>query len=243
MTYTIQALVNGHCQVTEEITYQGGRRDVLVPFTLYIWWLQGAERPILVDTGPRDVEAFNRATAAYIIGGITQAPDEKTPALLAKWGIDPAEVGHVLLSHLHGDHFSYVGLFPNAQVVVSRRGLPDGYPQETEDLPSELVPVHQQGRLVAAADDQEILPGLRVFWLGCHSPCSQGIAVETAKGTAVLAGDVAYMYRHVEENAIINTGDEPPCYAALERIRREADIVLPGHDPEIMRRWPGGRIS
>jgi N-acyl homoserine lactone hydrolase len=243
MTYTIQALVNGHCQVTEEITYQGGRRDVLVPFTLYVWWIQGAERPILVDTGPRNVEGFNRATAAYIIGGVQQSAEEHTPALLARWGIDPATVGHVLITHLHGDHFEYVDLFADAQVVVSRRGLPDGYPDDVEGMPSALLPAHREGRLIAAGDDQEILPGLRVFHLGCHSPCSQGIAVATARGTAVLTGDVAYMYRHLEENVIINTGDEPPCYAALERIRREADIVLPGHDPEIMRRWPEGRIG
>jgi hypothetical protein len=33
------------------------------------------------------------------------------------------------------------------------------------------------------------------------------------------------------------------CYRAMDRIRAEADIILPTHDPEVLVRHPGGRIG
>ncbi len=87
------------------------------------------------------------------------------------------------------------------------------------------------------------MPGIRTFWLGCHSECSQGIAIETGKGTVVLAGDVAYTFRNLEEDIPIRSSDLDCCRAALARVRSEGDIVLPGHDPLVMERFPGGVIA
>ena len=33
------------------------------------------------------------------------------------------------------------------------------------------------------------------------------------------------------------------CQDALERIRDEADILIPAHDPEVLARYPGGIIA
>jgi len=39
---------------------------------------------------------------------------------------------------------------------------------------------------IRLAEDEEIMPGIRTFWLGCHSDCSQAIAVQTKRGIAVF---------------------------------------------------------
>ena len=33
------------------------------------------------------------------------------------------------------------------------------------------------------------------------------------------------------------------CQDALKRLRNEADIVIPAHDPEVLARYPGGIIA
>ena len=40
-------------------------------------------------------------------------------------GVNPAEVGHVILSHFHGDHVAGLHAFPNAVVHCARAGLED----------------------------------------------------------------------------------------------------------------------
>ncbi len=242
MTYHVRALKCGECMVRNYITYGDVWDETPSKFYLYIWLIEGAERPIIVDTGPKELEEFNKATAEYVPGGVVQAPGERTPELLASVGVDPKDVSHVLLTHLHIDHIGFYDLFPNAQLVVNRRGflsaLPGGIPKDIMVALASRWP--DSLRLV---EDEEVLPGIRTFHLGCHSECSQGIAIETQKGTVVLAGDVAFKFRNLEENIPIRAADLDECCAALERLKKEGDIVLPGHDPAVMERFPGGIIA
>ncbi|MDQ1317492.1 MAG: hypothetical protein QG588_1144, partial [Candidatus Poribacteria bacterium] len=93
------------------------------------------------------------------------------------------------------------------------------------------------------AEDEEIMPGIKTFWLGCHSVCSQGIAVQTKHGIAVFTGDVVYKYRNIEENNPIGWADADECRNSMQLIQDVADIVIPSHDPELLRRFPDGIIG
>jgi len=242
MNYHVRALKCGECMVRNYITYSDVWDETPSKFYLYVWVIEGGEHPIIVDTGPKELEEFNKATAEYVPGGVVQAPGERTPELFASAGIDPNDVSHVFLTHMHIDHIGFYDLFPNAQLVVNRRGflsaLPGGVPKDMMLALAKRWP--ESLRLV---EDEEVLPGIRTFHLGCHSECSQGIAIETQKGTVVLAGDVAYTFRNLEENIPIRAADLDACRAALERLKKEGDIVLPGHDPAILERFPGGIIA
>jgi glyoxylase-like metal-dependent hydrolase (beta-lactamase superfamily II) len=207
---------------------------------MYIYVIEGGEKPMLVDTGPRDVEGFNRGTAKYIPGGVRQEPQERTPQLLEQAGIDPADISHVFVTHLHADHYDYFDLFPNAQFVVNGRGFLESLLGIKQNVMQALAQRWPQS--LRLAEDEEILPGIRTFWLGCHSPCSHAIAVQTARGTAVFTGDVVYKYRNIEENIPIGWADADDCLKAMRKIRSAADIVIPGHDPELLNRFPDGVI-
>lgn len=241
MKYRIRALKNGECQVRDYITFSNTDSQETSTFYLYIWLIEGGERPMIVETGPADVEGFNRATEAYIPGGVVQMPDEVTPNLMRKAGVDPKDVSHVFVTHLHGDHFTYYPLFENAQLVVNRRGFLEalmGIPRDVMVALARRWP--ESLRLV---EDEEVMPGIRTFWVGGHSICSQAIAVETNLGTAIITGDVVYLYRNIEENIPIASANRHECIAAMERIRREADVILPAHDPLVMERFPNGEIG
>ncbi|MBN1443946.1 MAG: N-acyl homoserine lactonase family protein, partial [Planctomycetes bacterium] len=242
--YTIRAIRVGECQVTSEIVFQDrwGDDQTTHRFFLYVWLIEGGERPILVETGPNPkyVEAFNRSTAKYIPGGLRQTPEEDTLVALRKAGVDPASVSHVIVTHCHGDHYDYFGEFPNARFVVNRRELEDS----RKSFPPEIrKALESRPDVLQAVEDEEIVPGIRAVPLGCHTRGSQGVLVETHMGPILLCGDVVYLYQNIEENRPGRSPSPDACLEAMARIRSLADIVLPAHDPETLERWPGGVIG
>jgi glyoxylase-like metal-dependent hydrolase (beta-lactamase superfamily II) len=134
---------------------------------------------------------------------------------------------------MHGDHFTNYVLFPNAKIVVNGNGFPNGIESAPEDMRERLVLV----------GDEDVLPGIRTFHLGLHSEDSQGIAVDTPKGTVVLSGDVAYMFENLESDRPIRCEDIEGARAALRTLKSHGDIILPGHDPAILDRYPDGIIA
>ncbi len=249
-TYTIRALKCGECRVRDYITFNDSNSEATSTFYLYVWVIEGGPRPVVVDTGPKDPEAFSGGTARYIPGGVKQLPEERTPELLRRNGIDPAAVSHVIATHLHADHYDYFDAFPNAQLVVNRQEFTENISGIAPSVMRALAARWPESlRLVG---DEEILPGIRTIQLGCHSVGSQAVAVQTTIGTVVLTGDVVYKYANIEgdrtgvtpgRERIINTADPAACRRAMATIREVADYVLPAHDPAVLDRWTGGIIG
>jgi glyoxylase-like metal-dependent hydrolase (beta-lactamase superfamily II) len=240
--YTIRAVKVGQCQVRDYITFQDSDSQQTSTFYLYVWVIEGGPRPIIVDTGPKYPEEFSKGTAQYIPGGVLQRPEERTPNALKRHGIDPATVSHVFITHLHADHYDYFDAFPNARFVVSRREYDqaDGGKRLAQDVKDALARRPEALQLV---DDEEVLPGLRVVPLGCHTAGSQGVLVRTHMGPAILTGDVVYKYDNIEQDRPTRSPDPAPCREAMARIRALADIVVPAHDPLTLDRWPEGIIG
>lgn len=233
MNYHIKALPNGQCGVKDYITFGDEWSEEIRTYTLYIWLIEGGEKPIIVDTGPRDIEGFNEATKAYIPIGVTQKPDETTEAALAKAGVKLEDVGYVFITHMHGDHFTNYYLFENAKIVVNKNGFPEGAQSAPEDMRDRLILV----------DDEEVLPGIRCFPLGVHAHDSQAIAIDTEKGVVVLSGDDAYMFENIEKDRPIRCEHPEDSLKVLAKLRSRGDIILPGHDPLVMERYPGGVVA
>jgi glyoxylase-like metal-dependent hydrolase (beta-lactamase superfamily II) len=63
------------------------------------------------------------------------------------------------------------------------------------------------------------------------------VVVETSKGRVIFAGDVAFTYRNLEKDIPVGFNSNlEECFLAMRRIRKEADIVIPGHDPLVLER-------
>jgi len=241
--YTIRAIKVGECQVRDYITFQDSDSQETSTFFLYVWVIEGGARPIVVETGPKYPEEFSKSTAQYIPGGVKQLPEERTPEALKRHGIDPADVSHVIATHLHADHYDYFDAFPNARFVVNRveyQASPGGGTKIAPDVRKALAARPGALQLV---EDEEIVPGVKVFPLGCHTPGSQGVLVRTHMGPVVLTGDVVYKYENIERDRPSRTPDERACREAMAKIRSLADIILPAHDPLTLERWPGGVVG
>ncbi|MCP4164263.1 MAG: N-acyl homoserine lactonase family protein [Chloroflexi bacterium] len=212
---------------------------------------------ILIDTGVCDVEEIQPLVVAgagkrgrFRMDMATQS----IPLLLRQEGVEPADVAYVLLSHLHYDHCSNIKLFPNAKFVVSRRGwhltLDPPHPALVPDIlfPRDVIAYlanEARDRLILIDDEAPaILPGIDAFYVGGHTMCCQAFTVQTNEGLAVFPSDTIFYYQNLELNHPIGLAvDIKQCYTAMERVRSLGGILVPPHDPELLKRYPDGVVA
>jgi glyoxylase-like metal-dependent hydrolase (beta-lactamase superfamily II) len=211
--------------------------------------VKGPELTALVDIGMESVERMNAGAGFLLSELISQGPGEDTSSILTRAGIAPADVDWVLFTHCHYDHCSTLHLFPRARVVVPAHAWrvwheePQGADYLHEGFLDQLETLHAAGRLVLL-DEGLVAPGLGVRWVGGHCPCSQFVYVNTAEGVVALTGDTVQKYENLEQNDAIGIwSDDEQCWRALDIARTTADIVLPGHDPLVLERHPGGVVG
>ncbi|MEM0488235.1 MAG: N-acyl homoserine lactonase family protein [Candidatus Bathyarchaeia archaeon] len=237
-----------------EMFYMSGWESWLNIY-FYFWIIDDGNKNILVDTGIRDVNEINPLVESIFgeRGKFRMSMErEGIPILLRERGVNPKNVKYVILTHLHYDHASNVKLFPNAQIVVSKKGLLNTiscpflemvpHPLFPRDVISYLVN-EARDRLILA-EDEEITDGISVFWIGGHTMCSQAVKVKTKSGSAVLTGDTVFLYENIEKNVPVGLNVSlMECYTAMKKIRNEADIIIPSHDPKVLERYPTGVIE
>jgi glyoxylase-like metal-dependent hydrolase (beta-lactamase superfamily II) len=216
-----------------------------------IWLVQGEGRNVLFDSGFHRERWFEEwAIEDYI------RPDDAVRLA----GVEPEDVTDIVISHSHWDHMGGIDLFPNATVWIQedeyryysgaawQPGGENGGIDPDDVL--ELVKINTGGRLrLIDGDDQEILPGLRVFTGSRHTFQSQYLLVE-GEPNFILASDNVYLFRNLEERAASLTFEEsnhPANITAHDRMAELAgsmDRIVPGHDAMQFERFPTeGRIA
>ncbi len=217
-----------------------GTRTV-VPISAYL--ILGTPSPILVDTG-MPFEADRHAKSFHVF---TRTREQRLDAALGRHDLTPADIGLLVLTHLHSDHTGGIAAFPAARIAIQRRELQYAaaphFPAsmyDRRDIARLVGPVFE--RIDLLDGDRALADGVRAVWTGGHSPGHQQIEVELHSGLAIVTGDNAYL----AEPSV--TEQVPPGYVtsidetmrALEQIRRQADHVLPMHDPAVYERYPHG---
>lgn len=220
-----------------------------IDVALMVWVARGGGRTVLVDAGFHSVAMLRQWRPRDFV-----RPSEA----IGKLGVRPEEVTDVVVTHLHWDHAGGADLFPNARVWLQREEY-DHYRRSeiratrTGVLAEDLAiyeRLEREGRLMLVdGDGREILPGITVHTGGRHTYASQYVAVRGETGTIVLASDNAYLYENLERVIpIAQTLDAEANRRALLRMREiasEPRLVVPGHDPEVFRRFPqpGGGVA
>jgi hypothetical protein len=96
-----------------------------------------------------------------------------------------------------------------------------------------------------------ISPALRVALsiADIRAPCSEApfsssalkICVATARGNVVLASDATHFYANIRGRdpfpIVVDVAAMLEGYETLERLADSPDHIVPGHDPEVMRRY------
>src|SRR5947209_9396165 len=222
----------------------------------YIAVLRSPRRVVVVNSGlPDDVTLFDAFVKSWHPECcISRSPDETTAAALTRLSIHPHDVETVILTPLTIYTTGQLRLFENARFAIGRRGWTDFWAPEPHapKLPPDIA-IARESRLYLAGeafervvlldDEDAVCPGIHVFRTGGHHSSSLAVCVNTAKGKVIL-GDCFFTYDNLEKNIPIGWHENlHEIRTAYDRIRREADIAVPLYDPEVMKRYPGGRIA
>jgi len=225
------------------------------------FWMVAARRGsdvVLINTGPpHDLTALNTLWKGSHPSGRCQyerADEEQTLAALSAMGIDPLEVTHIVLTPMVAYTSGALKLFPNAKIVISRRGwiedvLAPPIPQHLTRqvfVPDELLSwllFEAQDRLVLIDGEQLLLPGFTVWESGVHHRSSMVADITTEFGELAVT-DSAFAYGNVEKNISLGVGESyAEAMHAYARIRSTTDALLPLYDPEAAARFPNGKVS
>ena len=232
-----------HPLVPSRLVIEAGRMTYLrnygnprwLPCPFFV--IMGGEEPILVDTG----------ASAAVMSKLRSEPVEDLMTFeeaLAKVDLRPRDISLVILTHLMYDHCANARLLERARFVVQKAEL------DFVENPHPMLAGAYHSHLFQGLDfqvvegDCDLRPGIRLLHTPGHSPGNQSVAVTTSAGTAIITGfcctrenfefDAAQAWVSAVEPTVIPPGihlDMVQAYESAARVKEEADILIPFHDP------------
>ena len=220
----------------------GEDHDGPMPLDYFVWLIRGGGKIFVVDTGFDDDVARSR-------GRQLTAPVGDG---LAALGVDPASVEDVIVTHLHYDHAGNHHLFPRARYHLQDAemefctGRCMGHPAlrlaYAADDVAEMVRKVFDDRVAFHAGDDELAPGLSLHHIGGHTRGLQAVRVWTRRGWLVLASDAAHLYANIDQGRPFPIVEDVAAmlegHRTLKRLASADDLVIPGHDPLVLQRFP-----
>lgn len=208
----------------------------------FIWLLRCGSETILVDTGYDSAEAQARGRPIRL-----NAVDA-----LAPFGIDPADVTQIIVTHLHYDHAGGLSLFPNATLHLQAAEM--AYATGpcmchdtlrmpfTADHICETIKRLYAGKVIFYDGDAEVSDGVTVHCIGGHSRGLQSVRVRTQSGWLVLASDAAHFYENVYARKpfpiVVDLQNMLDGFDTLQRLASAPRLIIPGHDPLVRDYFP-----
>lgn len=219
-----------------------GEPDGPVTMDFYFWLIRNDQRTILVDCG------FSPDQTEFPEYSVETHPRE----LLARLGVTPGAVDHVVLSHMHFDHIGNIGLFPNATFSVAQAeyefwtGPYAGKPYISRaGIRSEIDAVTrllQEERLTLLQGRTEIAPGVVAEPFRGHTPGQLVTEIASSGGRVILASDAVHLYEEIEKDRpfslFVDLEGMFRTYAALRELQVQTDVKLvAGHDGAVSTRF------
>jgi glyoxylase-like metal-dependent hydrolase (beta-lactamase superfamily II) len=136
---------------------------------------------------------------------------------------------------LHWDHASNNRYFRNARFIVQKTEYEHAIApiEGKKGYEADLV---KQTEYEFVEGDVEIIPGISVVLAPGHSAGMQCVAVDTAAGPYIIAGDLVPLFENWEASPRIPNGSLEDMDAILKSLDKVSEIggaILPGHDPRV----------
>lgn len=219
-----------------------GEPDGPAEVDYFFWILRNQHRTVIVDTG------FSQSAGLKRDRELLLHPRQA----LVELGIEPEEVDDVILTHGHYDHIGNADLFPQATLHMAEaeyrfwtsptaEHTQFAYYAEQAEI-AYLRRCHREGKLSLFAGHCSPAPGLDVVEVGGHTPGQAMVRLQTTAGPVILASDAVHFYEELERDMpFIAISSLPEMYDVFLQLRDQARttdlIVVPGHDPDVLRRF------
>jgi N-acyl homoserine lactone hydrolase len=191
---------------------------VEVPY--HFWAVEHPAGRVLVDCGAHP--------------SLISPPQRDAVSRLAEIGVRPADIGHVVLTHLHYDNCGGLGLFPDATVHV----------QAAEMVFAELPPPYQASAYMrpdwaGVSTWNEVSGEHDLFGDGAivmfptpgHTPGHQSVMVRLPGRVVILVGDAAFNPQRMAERRLPGYLWNPDAVvASWQELERRRDL----YDAELM---------
>mgnify|MGYP005835798295 FL=1 len=217
------------------MTYlHGYGRRIFLP--IYAFVIEGARRRILVDTG---LSEFRVPQGAEEKMGFPILAFEEA---LSRVGLAAEEIEIIVHTHLHNDHCENDALCPNAEIWVQRAEME--FLRRPHPVDHRYDPDLLAGLQVKEIEGDVLLEeGIELLFSPGHTPGGQSVAVNTARGRAIITGFCCNAENFPPRAPAVAPGvhlDLIQAWETAQRIRKAADILIPIHDPAVgrMRRIP-----
>lgn len=207
--FVVTALSDGYVELGYDIFREFSREDVDLMMardhrvsppriSVNCFLLRGPAGTVLVDCGSQD--KFG-PTAGKLYENLAAA------------GVDPREIGHVLLTHCHPDHScglvdlrTGAKLLPNATVIVNHKEITHWFSDEQMAQADErkreryfrwtreqVGPYRDTDRLRLAQDGEEVLAGITLVECAGHTPGHSAWLVRSGGQQMIIWGDLAHV--------------------------------------------------
>lgn len=170
---------------------------------------------------------------------------------LQKAGISPADIGTIILSHGHGDHYgglidaSGQFVFPNARYFMWKDEwefwtsdarlveIEQQSPERVELIRQHLLPIASKLQLLE--NEQEFLPGIRAIYAPGHTPHHISVAIESGGKRLLFVGDALLHHLFVQypDWEFFNDADHASAkatrYQLIERASQPNTLMMAYH--------------
>ena len=215
------------------------------------WAILGGGKNILVDSGPCDPESAVKCFKRPLV----KSPNQELEGALKKVGLRPDDIDIVIFTHLHWDHCFNLEKLTKATFIVQKKEIQ----YAVNPLPTDRV-AYQVGiagiqptwmsvfdRIQTLEGETEVVPGINIVLLPGHTPGSQGVVVETAKGSWVITGDTIPLYENWDKDHVLKRipgGIYQNLYDYFDTLKKlgiYGDCILPGHEGKVLEKkvYPG----
>ncbi|HEX4487912.1 MAG TPA: hypothetical protein VH088_16670 [Terriglobales bacterium] len=258
MNYSIQAFNAGTFWVPGPEVFWLENWNNREEMNAIIYLVRGGGQNILINTGPpQDLTVMNQAWKQFFgfdEAQIVRSEEQRPQNILRSQGLGVADITKVIVTPLQAYATANIHLFRDAEICISRKGWIEDFqapyyhlhvPRHMRIPPEVNNYLQNEGweKVRLLQDEEEICPGIRVFWAGVHHRSSIAVCIDTERGTVILT-DCFFKYGNIEQGKYLGVMESMmEADATWTRIRKEAKICASVYDPEVFKRYPGGVLA